>query len=245
MATIPVNCPVTQEYGNDPAYYSQFNLILRNGSRGHEGKDFGCPPGTPVHAATNGVIRYADWLGNYGYYIGLQNYDGSGTGYAHLSSFAVAVGQTVTEGQIIGYTGNTGNSSGPHLHFNYYRQYGVWIYDNPNELLNQGGNIDPDTKNYAIDGRYYLYFNRPADEGALKAYADKSIPYLEADLKKSPERRAQVNKAFQRNFGRDATDEEAKKYYNYPLATIYYELAQQKPAVNKDQVIQYLTNNLK
>lgn len=131
----PVSCPISQGYGVNCGYYKQFNLKLRNGSSCHEGIDYACPAGTPVKAAHAGTVRYRGVLGNYGNYIGLQADNGSGTGYAHLQGFNVSNGQRVAEGQVIGYVGSSGNSSGPHLHFNYYRQYGVWVYDNPDELL--------------------------------------------------------------------------------------------------------------
>lgn len=141
MATRPVSCPVTQGYRANCSYYAKFNLKLRDGSSCHEGIDYGCKCGTEVKAAHAGTVRYAGNLGNYGNYIGIQASDGSGTGYAHLYTIAVKVGQQVAEGQVIGTVGSTGNSTGCHLHFNYYRQYGVWVYDNPDELFAKGENL--------------------------------------------------------------------------------------------------------
>lgn len=137
----PLDNPiVSQNYGDNCSYYKQFNLKLRNGSSCHEGVDFVCKAGTPVKAAHSGTVRFVGTIGNYGNYIGLQHDKGYGTGYAHLSRFNVSVGQRVNEGDVIGYAGYTGNvyppgPAGAHLHFNFYRQYGVWVYDNPAEIL--------------------------------------------------------------------------------------------------------------
>ena len=83
----------------------------------HTGLDFAAPMGTPVYAATNGVVVEAGWAGAYGQNIVIQHDDGTQTAYAHLSSIGVSVGQSVSAGQQIGAVGSTGNSSGPHLHF--------------------------------------------------------------------------------------------------------------------------------
>lgn len=139
MATQPVTAPVSQTYGANCAYYSQFGLKLRNGSSCHEGTDWAAPCGTPVRAAHSGVVRFTGVMGAYGNYVGIQAPNGSGTGYAHLSEINVSVGQNVTEGQQIGKVGSTGNSTGCHLHFNYFRQYGSWVYDDPAELLKGSG----------------------------------------------------------------------------------------------------------
>ena len=85
----------------------------------HGAVDFGVSVGTPVYAAADGVVVTATWGGSdsYGYYIKIKHYNGLYTLYAHASSLAVSVGQVVKQGQLIMYSGNTGNSTGPHLHF--------------------------------------------------------------------------------------------------------------------------------
>lgn len=83
----------------------------------HAGVDIGVPTGTPVLAADNGMVSFRGWDGNYGYVIHVDHGGGKVTWYAHLSSFNVAVGDTVKKGQVIAYSGNTGYSTGPHLHF--------------------------------------------------------------------------------------------------------------------------------
>ena len=88
-------------------------------ARYHTGQDFPAAAGTPIYAAKDGVV-VASPGGWAGISVGLRHSGGDGTLYAHMSRRAVAVGQTVKAGQIIGYVGSTGNSSGPHLHFEYY-----------------------------------------------------------------------------------------------------------------------------
>ena len=89
---------------------------LRRGKQ-HTGIDWGIPTGTEVRAAAGGVVTRASWYNGYGYCVDIKHSDGSMTRYAHLSSFLVSVGQTVSQGQPIAKSGNTGNSTGPHLHF--------------------------------------------------------------------------------------------------------------------------------
>ena len=95
------------------------NGISRGYSSYHRGVDFMAPIGTPVYAAASGrvVITSGGWSGGYGNQTVIDHGGGRATRYAHLSSIAVSVGQTVGRGEVIGYSGNTGRSSGPHLHF--------------------------------------------------------------------------------------------------------------------------------
>lgn len=83
----------------------------------HYGVDWGCPIGTNVKASCTGKVITAGWQNGYGYTVVLAHSDGSTTRYAHLSKIAVSVGQSVSQGEVIAYSGNTGNSTGPHLHF--------------------------------------------------------------------------------------------------------------------------------
>jgi len=83
----------------------------------HDGMDIGVPEGTPVGAAARGRVTFAGWLGGYGLSIKIDHGDGIVTMYAHLSEVSVESGQTVGGGDLIGYSGNTGTSTGPHLHF--------------------------------------------------------------------------------------------------------------------------------
>jgi len=85
--------------------------------RMHEGIDVGCAYGTPNRAAASGTVIYAGWLGGYGNLIVVDHGNGLSTAYAHASSLLVGVGQSVSQGETVSLVGSTGNSSGPHLHF--------------------------------------------------------------------------------------------------------------------------------
>ncbi|MFD3698170.1 M23 family metallopeptidase [Streptomyces sp. NPDC058646] len=86
-------------------------------SGSHTGIDFRAASGTSVHAVGLGTVVEAGWGGAYGNNVVIKHNDGTYTQYGHLSSLNVSVGQQVTPGQQIGLSGSTGNSSGPHLHF--------------------------------------------------------------------------------------------------------------------------------
>ena len=87
----------------------------------HSGTDIGAPGGTPILASADGTVTIANvidsWGGGYGYHIKINHNDTFDTLYAHCSSICVTVGQEVKQGEVIGYVGTTGNSTGNHLHF--------------------------------------------------------------------------------------------------------------------------------
>ncbi len=85
--------------------------------RMHEGIDIGVPSGTPIRAAAPGTVIYAGWLGGYGNLTVIDHGGGVATAYGHQSSLAAGNGASVAQGQVIGYVGSTGHSTGPHLHF--------------------------------------------------------------------------------------------------------------------------------
>ena len=85
--------------------------------RMHEGIDIAVPGGTPVVAATAGTVVHAGWMGGYGNLVVVDHGGGVATAYAHNTSVTVGAGQQVAQGQLIAYSGNTGNSTGPHVHF--------------------------------------------------------------------------------------------------------------------------------
>lgn len=113
---VPVRRPtqaaleVTSGYGMrlDP-FLKQFAL--------HTGVDFRAEPGDPVRAAAGGKVTQAGWQGGYGIMVEIDHGNGLATRYAHLSAVDVAEGTTIPAGRIIGRTGNTGRSTGPHLHY--------------------------------------------------------------------------------------------------------------------------------
>ena len=90
--------------------------------RMHKGVDWAAPPGTPVRATFDGIVDFAGDSGGYGNFIRIAHANNMGSGYGHLSAFAkdIRKGAAVTAGQVIGYVGSTGFSTGPHLHFEIY-----------------------------------------------------------------------------------------------------------------------------
>jgi murein DD-endopeptidase MepM/ murein hydrolase activator NlpD len=100
----PVNGPMTSPFG-----YRWGRL--------HAGIDIAAPSGTPIHAAASGRVVIAGWVGGYGNYTCIDHGGGLATCYGHQSSFALGAGASVSQGQVIGYVGNTGHSFGAHLHF--------------------------------------------------------------------------------------------------------------------------------
>jgi len=98
---------------------------LLNYSRMHQGVDFGVPAGTPIKAAASGKATFVGWHGGHGNYVMLAHSKTLSTAYAHMSRFAVKPGQQVAQGQVIGYVGSTGMSTGPHLH------YETWLSGRP------------------------------------------------------------------------------------------------------------------
>ncbi len=104
-------------YSPGSAYGWRMHPIF-NEMRFHAGEDIGAPSGTPILAADSGVATVIPDNGNgYGNYIMINHGGGRVTLYAHMSSFAISGGASVGQGQVIGYVGSTGNSTGPHLHF--------------------------------------------------------------------------------------------------------------------------------
>ena len=90
-------------------------------SRMHQGVDLAAPYGTPIVAASDGVVRFAGWHGGHGNFVQIAHAGGMGTGYGHMSRYVVHPGESVRQGQLIGYVGSTGLSTGPHCHFEVYR----------------------------------------------------------------------------------------------------------------------------
>ena len=100
----PVAGPVTSGFG------------VRWG-RMHEGIDIAVPSGTPVRAAAAGTVIEAGWVSGYGNLVVVDHGNGIATAYAHNSAFAAAAGRQVAQGEVIAYSGSTGHSTGPHVHF--------------------------------------------------------------------------------------------------------------------------------
>ena len=94
-----------------------FGEVDAFGNAGHRGTDIPAPEGTPILAAHSGTVLVSGWNDSYGNQVLLDNGAGLSTRYAHMTATAVTAGETVTAGQVIGYVGSTGDSTGNHLHF--------------------------------------------------------------------------------------------------------------------------------
>jgi murein DD-endopeptidase MepM/ murein hydrolase activator NlpD len=143
-------------------------------TRMHEGIDFGVPVGTPVFAAGDGVVEEAKWFGGYGRWVKLKHSGGWETGYGHLSGWAVKAGEHVHQGQVIAYSGSSGESTGPHLHYEVIA-HGVKI--NPKDAKVPSGSI--------LEGRELAAFkSEKAHVDAMLADAAPHGPRLaKADLR--------------------------------------------------------------
>ena len=98
------------------AFGMRWHPVL-GGRRPHMGVDLAGPVGTPVHATADGVIGRADWFSSYGLYVQIEHGGQLETRYGHMSRLNVAAGQIVHRGDVIGYIGTTGRTTGPHLHY--------------------------------------------------------------------------------------------------------------------------------
>lgn len=110
----PVNGRITSNFG------MRRHPILGY-ARLHAGVDFGAGWGSPIRATADGVVSFAGRHGGHGNYVRIDHGGGLGTGYGHMSSIAAWAGTRVRAGQVIGYVGSTGLSTGPHLHYEMYR----------------------------------------------------------------------------------------------------------------------------
>ena len=110
----PVSARITSGFG------LRIHPILRF-ARMHRGIDFGARWGTPIHAAADGQVTRAGWAGGYGRQVRIGHAGGLASSYSHMSSLSVAPGTLVRQGQLIGYVGSSGLSTGPHLHYEVYR----------------------------------------------------------------------------------------------------------------------------
>lgn len=211
----PVNNPsITNPFGANAAYYKQF------GYKGHNGIDYPKPAGTPVYAADEGTVSFEGWGQNHswmgapaGICVLLHN-GGSYTGYAHLSRTVVNKGQKVKKGQLIGYVGSTGASTGPHLHWE-------MLPLSPNFNNGYAGRIDPapymdkPSKNATeaeIKKAYLDILERPADKDGLNHYKKYTLAFVRDDLMKSAERkRLEAKKAADAKAAAEKKALEAKK----------------------------------
>jgi murein DD-endopeptidase MepM/ murein hydrolase activator NlpD len=115
ISKIPSIRPVEGGYLNSS--YGYRNDPIDNVRRFHQGQDITVPTGTPIYAPADGIIKRAYYVGGFGNHIKINHGSGYSTIFAHLSKFKVKYGQKVKRGDLIGFTGNTGRSTAPHLHY--------------------------------------------------------------------------------------------------------------------------------
>jgi murein DD-endopeptidase MepM/ murein hydrolase activator NlpD len=115
-ASIPMLVPVTSSRSMSSNFGMRVHPVL-GGFRMHKGVDLPATTGTPIHATADGVIGRADWFGGYGLCVEIEHGANLETRYGHMSRIAVAEGQHVHRGDVIGYVGSTGRSTGAHLHY--------------------------------------------------------------------------------------------------------------------------------
>lgn len=137
----------------------------------HSGVDYAAPKGSRIYASGDGVVRRAEWAGGYGKYVVIRHNSEFSTGYAHMNSFARGIkpGVRVKQGQVIGYVGSTGRSTGPHLHF---------------EIIKNGKKIDPLKVKAAtginLSGKELQSFKKTVAE--ISALAEKQVDFAENNL---------------------------------------------------------------
>lgn len=107
---MPLNGRLSSQYG------LRTHPIL-GGTRFHDGVDLAAPAGTPIRATSDGVVERAAWTGGYGLMVEVNHGQGTETLYGHMERMAVSAGQSVKKGDVLGYVGSTGLSTGPHLHY--------------------------------------------------------------------------------------------------------------------------------
>ena len=113
--SIPSLAPVADYRVTSPFGMREHPIL--GGERAHKGIDLAAPRGTPVYAPADGVVERAGPFSSYGNYIAIEHGADMETRYGHLSRIVVSAGETVKKGELIGYVGSTGRSTGPHLHY--------------------------------------------------------------------------------------------------------------------------------
>ena len=115
MIAVPSGMPLL-----DARLTSDFGMRTHpvlGGRRSHNGIDLAAPTGTPIYATADGVVSMSKYYGSYGNYVQVEHGANLQTRFAHMSDMVVREGERVTKGQLIGYVGSTGRSTGPHLHY--------------------------------------------------------------------------------------------------------------------------------
>jgi len=192
-------------FGRISSPFGMRNDPFGRGGRGkHGGIDIAAPEGTPVYAAADGIIIRAEYSKSYGNVIYMLHADGRTTRYAHLAAFTDAAieGANIKAGTQIGYVGNTGNSTGPHLHFE-YRDAHVEARSNKSKILNPMAFFSKENQEVAFhmgekqrsndrsDNRNLAYHSERASDKTI--YADNSVKIRESNKVESTPSQPQPN----------------------------------------------------
>ncbi len=156
--------PVRNPRITSPFSYGRYHPVLHI-YRPHFGTDFGVKRGTPVMAIGDGIVISAEYQSGYGKVLKVQHGGGYMSLYAHLDGFRAKVGDRVSRGDVIAYSGNTGTSSGPHLHL------GIYLNNSP---------INPMSVIGQESSSFDLILDRIADVVSTKTYETKKIPIVNA-----------------------------------------------------------------
>lgn len=133
VATLAMGMPVAN--GHETSGFGLRRHPILGYVRMHDGIDYGAPFGSPIYAVADGVVASAGWRGGYGNFVMLSHGGGITSGYGHMSRIAVSGGQGVQRGQVIGYVGSTGLSTGAHVHF---------------EVRRDGRPVNPDSVSFVV-----------------------------------------------------------------------------------------------
>jgi murein DD-endopeptidase MepM/ murein hydrolase activator NlpD len=134
--SIPTGCPLKEYKRVSDQFGYRIHPITKKRVF-HFGIDYAAKTGTPIYATADGVVAYAKNKGGYGKFLLIKNPFGFSSAFGHLSKFAVKPGDYVYQGDLIGYVGNSGKSTGPHLHYEIRYLY-KWL--NPKKFINWSQN---------------------------------------------------------------------------------------------------------
>lgn len=185
------NFRITQRFGETLIDYSKYGLVA------HNGIDTAMPVGTPIIAAHAGEVLEVYNDPGYGLYVKIEDTE-QGSLYAHLAQTVVKIGFQVKQGQLLGYSGNTGNSTGPHLHFGYYRiprdrsnGFNGYIDPEPYFLAIGGATVMDGLNTYGLDDTniaskqvvYDAWYSLTTGKYVLREDTDKIITALNETIK--------------------------------------------------------------
>ena len=120
------------DYVQNTSPFGERDAPTAGASSNHQGVDLAAPANTPIYASRSGTVTIATYSSSAGYYVQIDHGDGYKSIYMHMSYYVVSAGQQVSQGQLIGYCGSTGISTGDHLHFGISKD---GVYQNPNEYI--------------------------------------------------------------------------------------------------------------